>query len=165
MSDLNSSNGPSNELGTDNEEQRNRYLTFRLENEDYGLDIEYVKEIVGVQKITLVPDMPEWVKGVINLRGTVIPVMDVRARFRREPRAYDDRTCVIVVNLHGSAVGLIVDSVSEVVSIPADQVTEPPRLQGEGSRYVRGIGKVGDQIKILLDVQQLLGAEEVAKAA
>ncbi|MHC4886759.1 MAG: chemotaxis protein CheW [Planctomycetota bacterium] len=101
----------------DEDTQENRFLTFRLGDEDYGIEIRHVIEIVGIQKITDVPDMPDFVKGVINLRGQVIPVMDVRLRFHMDPRDYDERTCVIVVQLETATVGLVVDTVQEVREI------------------------------------------------
>jgi len=141
----------------------NRYLAFHLGGEDYGIEIRYVTEIVGVQKITEVPDMPEFVKGVVNLRGQVIPVMDMRLRFHMEPRAYDERTCVVVVNLDGMFVGLIVDTVQEVREIPEESVSPPPQLsKSEKSRYILGMGKVGDEVKILLNLCKLLREEELA---
>ncbi len=146
----------------DEDAMKDRYLTFRVGDEVYGLDIQYVIEIVGMQKITEVPDMPGFVKGVINLRGQVIPVIDVRARFRMEARRYDDRTCVIVVNINDNSIGLVVDMVNEVLNIPEQNVSAPPRVgQGDSSRYLKGMGKVGDEVKILLDVQRLLFAEEL----
>lgn len=140
-----------------------RYLTFHLGNEDYGVEIRYVTEIVGVQKITEVPDMPDFVRGVINLRGQVIPVLDVRLRFRMPLRDYDERTCVIVVNVSGGIFGLIVDTVEEVRQIPPENVSPPPNLaRSEKSRYILGMGKVGDEVKILLDVGKLLREDELA---
>ncbi len=137
--------------------QKDKYLTFRIGKEDYGIAVSYVIEIVGVQQITEVPDMPVYLRGVINLRGRVIPVMDVRVRFGMEARAFDDRTCIVVVNLAETAVGLIVDTVNEVLNIPPSEISPPPRIKkGEGSRFVRGMGKVGDAVKILLDLGKLL---------
>lgn len=147
----------------DDDAMRDRYLTFRVGNEVYGIEIAYVTEIVGMQKITEVPDMPDFVRGVINLRGQVIPVIDVRARFHMEDRSYDDRTCVVVVRLNETSIGLVVDTVNEVMNIPAEQVSPPPKIgQSEGGRYIRGMGKVQDQVKILLDVSRLLFDEELA---
>lgn len=147
----------------DNEDtQKGKYLTFHLAGEDYGIEIRFVIEIIGIQKITDVPDMPDFIRGVINLRGKVIPVMDVRARFCMQVREYDDRTCIIVVNIDGTEVGLVVDEVSEVADIPAKNVEPPPRTgKSTGSRYIQGMGKIGDEIKILLDVQKLLFDEEM----
>lgn len=142
--------------------QKDKYLTFHLAGEDYGIEIRYVIEIIGIQKITDVPDMPGFIRGVINLRGKVIPVMDVRARFSIEDRDYDDRTCIIVVNIEGTEVGLVVDEVSEVADIPEKNVEPPPRTgKGTGTRYIQGMGKIGEEVKILLDVQKLLFDEEM----
>jgi purine-binding chemotaxis protein CheW len=139
-----------------------KYLVFSLAEEDYGLSIRDITEIIGVQRITDLPDTPHYVKGVINLRGKVIPVIDVRIRFGIEPEEYTERTCIIVVNIRGNAVGLIVDSVAEVIDIPASQVEEPPKLnRGTGSRFINGLGKVGESVKILLDTQKLLYEEEL----
>lgn len=146
----------------DEDSMKNRYLTFRVGEEDYGIEIVYVTEIVGMQNITEVPDMPEFVKGVINLRGQVIPVIDVRTCFKLKSREYDDRTCVIVVNIGQNAIGLIVDTVNEVINIAEDQVSQPPKMQGAAAgRYIQGLGKVGEQVKILLDVQKLLMSDDL----
>jgi len=137
--------------------QRDLFLTFRLHDEDYGVAINYVTEIIGIQKITRVPDLPDEIKGVINLRGRVIPVMDVRVKFGLSTRNYDERTCVIVVEVDDITTGLVVDRVKEVVEISAGQIEPPPCHNGEQS-YVLGMGKVGNEIKILLDVESLVGA-------
>ena len=149
--------------GTENEDtQKDKYLTFHLAGEDYGIEIQYVIEIIGIQKITDVPDMPAFIRGVINLRGKVIPVMDVRARFRLPDREYDDRTCIIVVNIDETEVGLVVDEVSEVADIPGKNVEPPPRTgKGTGGQYIQGMGKINDSVKILLDVHKLLFSEEM----
>jgi len=142
--------------------QKDKYLTFHLAGEDYGIEIRYVIEIIGIQKITEVPDMPVFIRGVINLRGKVIPVMDVRARFGIKARAYDDRTCIIVVNIENTEVGLVVDEVSEVSDIPAKNVEPPPRTgKSNGSRCIQGMGKIGAEVKILLDVKELLFDEQM----
>lgn len=140
----------------------NKYLTFRLGKEDYGIEIRYVTEIVVVQKITEVPDMPGYVQGVINLRGQIIPVMDIRLRFNMEFREYDERTCVIVVNLDDMYVGLIVDTVQEVCEILPDNVSPAPSLgNSERKRYIMGMGKIGPDVKILLDVSMLIQKDEL----
>ena len=141
--------------------QKDKYLTFHVAGEDYGIEIRYVTEIIGIQKITEVPDMPSFVKGVINLRGKVIPVMDVRLRFNIEERDYDDRTCIVVVLVNGTAVGLVVDEVSEVVDIPETQIEPPPRGQASGSNFIQGMGKIGTDVKILLAVEKLLFTDEM----
>ncbi|MCB2183621.1 MAG: chemotaxis protein CheW [Desulfobulbaceae bacterium] len=146
----------------DEDTQKDKYLTFRLAGEDYGIDIAFVTEIIGIQKITEVPDMPEFIRGVINLRGKVIPVMDVRLRFKLAPRDYDERTCIVVVDIEDNAVGLVVDEVSEVADIPESQVESPPQSgRGKSSRYLKGMGKIDEEVKILLNVDKLLYEEEM----
>lgn len=145
----------SHEQGEDSQE--GKYLTFVLGREVYGLEIRYVTEIIGIQKITPVPDMPGYVKGVINLRGKVIPVMDVRLRFRMSKREYDERTCIVVINAKKVAVGLIVDTVKEVLEIAPDQIEASQHFrQGYGNQFMKGMGKVGEDVKILLDAESLL---------
>ena len=142
--------------------QKDKYLTFHLASEDYGIEIQYVIEIIGIQKITDVPDMPAFIRGVINLRGKVIPVMDVRARFNLPDRNYDDRTCIIVVNIDETEVGLVVDEVNEVSDIPESNVEPPPKTgKGTGGQYIQGMGKINNTVKILLDVHKLLFSEEM----
>jgi purine-binding chemotaxis protein CheW len=136
-----------------------KFLTFVIGEETYALDIQHVREIIGMQRITTVPDVPSFVKGVINLRGTVIPVMDVRRRFDLPERPYDDRTCIVVVRVRDWTVGLVVDTVSEVVDIAQDAIEPAPRVGGaNAARYLAGLGKVGDRVRLLLDVERFLGA-------
>lgn len=143
----------------DGESQLAKFLTFVLGAETYALDIRHVREIIGMQKITTVPDVPSYIKGVINLRGKVIPVMDVRVRFRLPVRDYDDRTCIIVIHVREWSVGLVVDRVSEVLDIPPQQIEPPPRVGGATSaRFLEGMGKVGDQVRLVLNAEELLGA-------
>ena len=150
----------------DEDTQKDKYLTFHLAGEDYGIDIAFVTEIIGIQKITEVPDMPEFIRGVINLRGKVIPVMDVRLRFNLKERDYDERTCIVVVDIDNTAVGLVVDEVSEVADIPEKDVEPPPQTgKGQRSRYLKGMGKMDEAVKILLDVEKLLHDEELEQLA
>ncbi len=146
----------------DEDTQKDKFLTFQVGTEEFGISIRHVTEIIGLQKITDVPDMPGFIKGVINLRGKVIPVMDVRSRFKLESREYDDRTCIVVVNIKDKSVGLVVDRVSEVADIPESQI-EPPAQIGSGtaSRYIQGMGKIDEDVKILLDVDRLLYEDEL----
>ena len=145
-----------------NVEKLNKYLTFLLGEEEYGLEILRVREIMGVIEITRVPRMPGFVRGVINLRGKVIPVMDVRIRFHLASRDYDERTCIIVVDINETSVGLVVDEVREVADIPADQVEPPPATgSADGSRYIQGLGKIDNEVKIILNVSQLFYDEEL----
>lgn len=143
------------------ETQKDLFLTFRLGDEDYGMEIFHVIEIVGIQKITEVPGMPEYMKGVINLRGSVIPVMDVRLKFEMPNRQYDDRTCLVVVQVDETLTALIVDCVNEVSEIPSDQIEAPPRVDKSGKHYISGMGKVGDSVKILLNMDELLNDSSV----
>jgi purine-binding chemotaxis protein CheW len=141
--------------------QKGRFLTFVLGKETYGIEIKYVTEIIGIQAITEIPELPEYVKGIINLRGKIIPVMDVRLRFRKDPKEYNDRTCVIVIDINDLSIGLIVDSVSEVLSIPEDAIVEPPKNAAFSNRYIKNIGKVGNDVKLLLDCEKLLTENEL----
>ena len=137
--------------------QRGKYLTFSVGREEYGIEIRYVTEIIGIQEITEVPELPGYLKGIINLRGKIIPVMDVRMRFRMEGREYNDRTCIVVVDVGEVAVGLIVDRVLEVLSIEeADIVAPPDGKSGFHNRYVNNIGKTGKSVKLLLDCEKLI---------
>lgn len=148
----------------DEDTMKDKYLTFRIGEEEFAIEIACVIEIVGIQKITQVPDMPNFVKGVINLRGQVIPVVDVRLRFKMPERDYDERTCVIVVRMKDVLIGLVVDRVNEVRDIPEDAVSPPSKIiAGEANRYVKGMGKLGDEVKILLDVEKLLFDDELAQ--
>lgn len=149
-------------LEQEEDTQKGRFLTFSLGKETYGIEIRYVTEIIGIQAITEIPELPEYIKGIINLRGKIIPVMDVRLRFKKEPRAYNDRTCVIVIDIKDISIGLIVDSVSEVLSIPEEDIVEPPQMnKGFNNRYIKKIGKVGSDVKLLLDCEKLLTEDEL----
>mgnify|MGYP003596611465 CR=1 FL=1 len=118
--------------------------------------------IIGIQQITDVPDLPEYIKGIINLRGKIIPVMDVRSRFKKEPREYDERTCIIVVDIGEISIGLIVDRVSEVLDIPEESVSPPPKVSKNAqNKYVKGIGKIGEDVKLILDCEKLLSEEDI----
>jgi purine-binding chemotaxis protein CheW len=142
--------------------QKDKYLTFQMAEVEYGIDIRYVTEIVGIQKITEVPDLPDFIKGVINLRGKVIPIMDVRQRFQLPLRDYDSRTCIIVIQINDSNIGLVVDEVREVANIPESQIDPPPNsLKGAGRSFFQGIGKIADEVKIILDIKQLLFDDEL----
>lgn len=144
--------------------QHGRFLTFALGTEAFGLEIRNVTEIVGVQPITPIPEVPVFVKGVINLRGKIIPVIDVRLRFGREEKDYDDRTCIVVVDIQDICVGLIVDSVSEVITIDDANIVPPPDFRtGAQNRYIKAIGKVGNDVKLLLDCDRLFKDGELAE--
>lgn len=150
----------------DEEYLQHMYLTFTVGNENYAIQIFSVTEIVGIQKITEVPDMPAYIKGVINLRGKVIPIMDVRIRFNLPEREYDDKTCIIVVNVNETTIGLAVDMVSEVTSIPASHIEAPPQVSdGNRQRYIHGLGKIGEEVNIILDVGKLVSTSDMENIA
>ena len=143
-----------------------KYLTFTLDNEEYGIALLKVKEIIGMLPITSVPQTPEYVKGVINLRGKVIPVSDLRLRFEMAAADYTDRTCIIVVEIHGEAttiqVGIVVDAVSEVMNIKIEDIAETP---GFGTKvetdYILGMANMDGQVKILLDIDRVMTSEAI----
>lgn len=149
-------------LSSEEDTLQGRYLTFALDKEFYGIEIRYVTEIIGIQSITEVPELPDYVRGVINLRGKIIPVMDVRIRFKKEELEYNDRTCIIVIEIKDLSVGLIIDAVADVINIAAENVVPPPQLNKESkNRYIKAIGKVGNEVKLLLDCEKLLSDEEL----
>ncbi len=142
--------------------QKGKFLTFSIGKESYGLEIKYVTEIIGIQDITNIPEMPIYVKGIINLRGKIIPVIDVRLRFKKELRDYNERTCIIVVDIKDISIGLIVDHVAEVLVITTENIVPPPDSKiGFHNRYVKGIGKTGSEVKLLLDCDKLLNDDEI----
>jgi purine-binding chemotaxis protein CheW len=147
--------------------QADKYLLFNLGDEVYGINIAHVTEIIEMQKITEVPDMPSFIKGVINLRGRVIPVMDLRLRFQMLERDYDDRTCVIIANMGTTSMGFIVDTVAEVHDIREGEIEAPPAFKEDAGRshYISGLGKVGDRVTILIDVLRLLSERQSAQIA
>jgi purine-binding chemotaxis protein CheW len=144
-----------------------KYLTFTLDNEEYGIGILKIKEIIGMMPITPVPQTPEFVKGVINLRGKVIPVVDLRLRFGMEATDYTERTCIIVVEIAGQAetvqMGIVVDAVSEVLNIKGDDTEDTPTFGTKlDTDYILGMAKMEGGVKILLDIDRVLTAEEIA---
>lgn len=150
----------------ENEEDtlKDKYLIFSIGREYYGIDIKYVIEIIGIEPITEVPELPIYIKGVINLRGKIIPVMDVRAKFRKEEKEYDDRTCIIVVEIGNICIGLIIDTVSEVVNIEESSISPPPKTSSNrdtSNKYIKGIGEVQNGVRLLIDCQKLLEEEEI----
>ena len=144
-----------------------KYLTFFLGDEEYGVDVLNVQEIIGMVGITHVPQTPAFVKGVINLRGLVIPVVDLRLKFGMEAREYDKKTCIMVVELHQDAgkrqsMGLVIDKISEVLTLESDQIEPTPEF-GTAIRteFITGIAKKENSIKILLDIHSVLSYEEI----
>ena len=150
-------------LEDEEDTQKDKFLTFSLGTEVYGIEIKFVTEIIGMQSVTQIPDLPEYIKGIINLRGKIIPVVDVRLRFKKAYREYNDRTCIVVVDITGMALGLIVDAVEEVLTIIEQDIVLPPQLE-HGSyhqRFIKGIGKVGKDVKLILDSDRLLSDSEI----
>ncbi len=148
-------------------DREGKYLTFTLASEEYGLGILKVKEIIGMMPVTTVPQTPEFVKGVINLRGKVIPVIDLRLRFGIGAISYTERTCIIVVEIVGDAgtiqIGIVVDSVSEVLNIKGEDVEDTPTFGSKlNTDYILGMAKMEGSVKILLDIDRVLNAEEIA---
>ena len=147
----------------DDDSMANKYMTFIIGQETFGIEIQYIIEIIELQKITEVPDMPEYVKGVINLRGKIIPVMDLRLRFKMPSKEFDDRTCIIVTDIKDTPIGFIVDTVEEVANISEENVSPPPQFKTVSGkeRYIKGLGKIGDNVKIILDVEKILFENEI----
>lgn len=143
---------------------KNHYLIFSVGEESYGIQIRYVIEIIGIEEITKVPDLPEYVRGIINLRGKIISVMDARLRFQKEEREYDDRTCIVVIDIDGTCFGLIVDGVKEVSNIDEGSIASPPSVskkEGGIDGLIEGVGKVGNDIWLLIDCMKLLAVREM----
>ena len=141
--------------------QRGRFLTFALGSEVYGIEIKYVTEIVGLQPISQIPEVPPYMKGIINLRGRIIPVVDVRLKFKKETAVYTDRTCIIVIDTGDVNAGLIVDYVAEVIGIDDDNISTPPEIgSGIQNSYLMGIGKADGNVKLLLNCLKLFSDEE-----
>jgi purine-binding chemotaxis protein CheW len=148
-------------LATETRAKEGKYLTFALAREEYGIEILKVREIIGYMSITAVPRMPVFVKGVINLRGQVIPVIDLRCRFDMETKEITDQTCIIVVDISHEGrsfnAGLIVDRVQEVLDIGQENIDDAPQFGTDvNTDFILGIGKAGNSIKILLDIDRVL---------
>ncbi len=146
-------------------EKEGKYLTFALAHEEYGLEILKVREIIGYMDITAVPQTPHHVKGVINLRGQVIPVIDLRAKFGMETAEVTEETCIIVVETsqgsHKFSTGIVVDHVQEVLDIAGENIEEAPQFGSSvNTDFILGMGKIGDTVKILLDIDKVLAGDD-----
>lgn len=142
--------------------QQGRFLTFAIENEEFGIPISFVNEIIKMQKINDIPEAASFVKGIINLRGQIISVIDMRLRLKKQSVEYDDRTCIIIVEIDGIKAGLIVDNVSEVIDIASTEISPPPDIRtGFQSRYINGIGKLKDHVILILDCNKLFSEDEL----
>jgi purine-binding chemotaxis protein CheW len=143
-----------------------KYLTFQLANEEFGIRVLKVREIMGLQDITAVPQTPPHIKGVINLRGKVIPVIDLRLKFGLPPAEYTQRTCIVVTQLQGESgpilMGTVVDGVSEVLNLTAAEIEDTPDFGEDVSgKYLLGMAKVKGKVKILLDIDRVLSMQEL----
>jgi purine-binding chemotaxis protein CheW len=148
-------------------DKEGKYLTFTLGEEEYGIGILKIREIIGIMPITSVPRTPGFVKGVINLRGKVIPIIDLRLKFGMESIEYTDRTCIIVVEISGGEstiqIGIIVDTVSEVLNIKSEDIEETPTFGTSlDTDYILGMAKVSGAVKILLDIDKVLSSDEIS---
>ena len=146
-------------------EKEGKYLTFALANEEYGLEILKVREIIGYMEITAVPQTPAYVKGVVNLRGQVIPVVDLRAKFGMETTDTTEETCIIVVETgqgdRGFSTGIVVDHVEEVLDIAGKDIEEAPQFgSAVNTDFILGMGKIGETVKILLDIERVLAGDD-----
>lgn len=152
--------------GVTDEQKLNKYLTFALGKEEYGLEILRVREIIGLMDITVVPRMPNFVRGVINLRGKVIPVVDLRLKFGMNSIENTEETCIIVVDLEEMLMGILVDKVSEVLDIDKSNIDETPDFGVTvNTEFILGMGKAKDKVIMLLDIQKVLTTSEIIKIA
>lgn len=150
----------------EDEIQKEQYMTFKCSDEIYGISIKYVNEIIGLSQITKVPETQDYLIGLINIRGKIIPVIDVRIRFGKEPLEYNDRTCVIVIDVKSTVIGLIVDAIDEVAAFAENEITPPPSVSDlaiQAKKYVFGIGRVNGEVKLLLDPDKLINDPEPEK--
>jgi purine-binding chemotaxis protein CheW len=148
------------------ETKKEKYVTFMSGSECYGIKIDYVNEIIVNQEITKVPETPEYIKGLINLRGKIIPVIDVRLRFKQKQMPYNDRTCIVVISVGTTVVGLIVEKIADVVELGTDDILPAPTIASgdkADNTFVCGIGKINDTVKLLLDPDKLLNEEELSR--
>ena len=144
--------------GTEN----GRFLTFALGEEEFGIDIGYVTEIISMQPVFRLPEVPDYIRGIVNLRGKIIPVIDLRLMFKKEAAEDTERTCIIVIDTGYLSVGLIVDKVTEVTSISSENISPPPNIRTSiRKNYIAGIGKGDDRIIILINCERLFQDEEV----
>ena len=147
-----------------------KFLTFSLANEEYGINIMKIKEIIGMMPVTVLPQTPEYVRGVINLRGKVIPIIDLRCKFNLEQIEPTERTCIIVIEAEDdehmqTLVGLIIDGVSEVITLKGDEVEPAPNMQTDlHEQLILGLAKCENGVKILLDIDKVINHEELAEA-
>ena len=152
------------QVGSTETDKEGKYLTFALGHEEFGLEILKVREIIGYMEITAVPQTPPHVKGVINLRGQVIPVVDLRLKFGMEEAEITEQSCIIVVEIDAGArhfqTGIVVDHVQEVLDIAGEAIEDSPEFGSVNTDFILGMGKIGETVKILLDIDKVLGGED-----
>ena len=147
----------------DDSNEKGKYMTFKSGNENFGLAIQYVNEIIQMQEITAIPETEDYIKGLINIRGKIIPVIDVKVRFKQEPFEYMDRTCIIVIDVKSTTVGLVVEQIADVITVDEKSIIPPPSLNQNSygrDRYVFGLVRVSDEVKLLLDPEKLIRDED-----
>ncbi|MDE7198663.1 MAG: chemotaxis protein CheW [Lachnospiraceae bacterium] len=147
--------------------QKGMFMTFQTGKEFFGISISYVNEIIAMQPIAAIPEVDDYIKGLINLRGKIIPVIDVRVRFKLEPCEYTDRTCIIVIDVKSTMIGLIVERLADVDTIAEDSIVPPPSLgrkEHEHNKYVYGLARTGDTVTLLLDPEKLIKQDDIAAA-
>lgn len=146
---------------TDTSELNGKYLTYWIDKQSFGVPIAHVVQIVGMQAVTEIPAFPHYAKGIINLRGSIIPLIDIRLRLGKPEAEYDERTCIIVTNINEHSVGFIVDEVDSVIAIPEDSILPPPQLSGGTDSFITGVGKLEDRLTLLMDTHKIVGANEL----
>lgn len=147
--------------------QKGMFMTFQTGKEFFGISISYVNEIIAMQPIAAIPEVDDYIKGLINLRGKIIPVIDVRVRFKMDPCEYTDRTCIIVIDVKSTMIGLIVERLADVDTIAEDSIAPPPSLgrkEHEHNKYVFGLARTGDRVTLLLDPEKLIKQDDIVAA-
>ncbi|SET11731.1 chemotaxis protein CheW [Thorsellia anophelis] len=147
----------------ENEEVGHEFLVFTLGNDEYGIDILKVQEIRGYDQVTRIANTPDFIKGVTNLRGVIVPIVDLRVKFVRQNISYDENTVVIVLNLEHRIVGIVVDGVSDVLSLPTKEIRSAPEYAVTlATEYLNGLGSIGERMLILVDIEKLMNSKEMA---
>ena len=153
---------PTDSVGTTANQTLNEFLTFRLGNEEYGIDILKVQEIRGYDAITQIANSPDFIKGVVNLRGIIVPIIDMRIKFKLGTAEYDQFTVVIILNVSGRIVGIVVDGVSDVINLDTEQMRATPEFgTAIDTEYIKGLGTVDDRMLILIDIEKLMASEDM----
>ena len=149
----------------EDDSQKGMFMTFQTGKELFGISISYVNEIIAMQPIAAIPEVEDYVKGLINLRGKIIPVIDVRVRFKMEPCEYTDRTCIIVIDVKSTMIGLIVERLADVDTIAEDNIAPSlGRKEHEHNKYVYGLARTGDTVTLLLDPEKLIRQDDIVAA-